>query len=125
MKKPDLKDLQLSPKMVTDLTGSLTSGKDYTDGDNPAPETGPECNTYYVGTCDTHEVDCHDETATCDCGTNDCAETHTGDIQCCYATNANQTQCCIDPPTEVVCQETICSICLESLDCVPIATFRC
>lgn len=109
MKKIYLKDLQLSPKVVTDLTGSMS--------------TDDVCTVGNIGTCDTQEDDCNDETRTCDCGTDTCAGTLSAGEQCCYATKANASQCCISPPeSHHICLETdegicITKVCNETTDC--------
>ena len=104
MKKIDFKDLQLSSKVVTDLTGSL--------------QPNDVCTAGNIGTCDTQEDDCNDETDSCDCGTDNCAGTQSGGEQCCYATIANASQCCITPPaSHDVCLETIEDLCNQTTAC--------
>ena len=119
MKKLNLKDLQLSPKVVTDLTGSPNVSGECTKGNYGTCDTGAECITYNAGTCDTHEEDCHDVTVSCNCATADCPYTQSGGVLCCYASAANASQCCISPPvSNDVCLQTIeDTLCAESDNC--------
>lgn len=104
MKKNELKKVNLSPKVVTNLTeGASTS--DCTKGNNNSCDTLVECITYFAGTCNTQEADCHDLTYTCGESVT-CVKTVSQGVQCCYATNANQTQCCVDQPSIDVCIAT-------------------
>lgn len=135
MKKIYLKDLQLSPKVVTDLTGSGSGAKDYTVP-NVCTDT-ETCNQSVADTCKTEDnqclsevdnpcatdADCNNETKTCNCGTDTCTGTLSAGEQCCYATKANASQCCISPPaSHHICLETdegicITKVCNETTDC--------
>ena len=122
MKKIDLKDLQLSSKVVTDLTGSA-GGNGYTD-----ECTGTEtCNQSIADACNSNNDQCLSEVdnpcatevdgctgeaclqtlqETCHC-TELCGLTRSQDVQCCELTNEINTQCCLNPPESVnICLET-------------------
>ena len=142
MKKLNLKDLQLSPKVVTYLSGSSAGKSDYTDGctgtdtcnqsvadgcisnnDQCLSEADNPCATE-VGGC-TGEACLKTLKETCLC-TNLCALTRSQDVKCCQLTNDVNTQCCLTPPeSKEVCPETedgfhcaLTDICLETANCM-------
>lgn len=102
MKKLDQKDLMLSPKVVTDLTGSSSSTNGKNDGDNP--------NATYL--CPTGHV-CISGENTCDCSMF-CNVTLSLNDVCCEVSKNDDSKCCVNPPfsvdvcelSEVACPET-------------------
>ena len=92
MKKIEQKDLLLSPKVVTDLTGSNSSiGKNDGDNTNATHEcvTGPVCLT---------AVD------TCQC-TKTCNETLSENELCCEVSENIESKCCVNPTFSVdICE---------------------
>lgn len=115
MKKLDQKDLLLSPKVVTDLTGGNNSTNEKNDGDNP--------NASHV--CSTVQA-CQTEADTCQC-TRACVETFSANELCCEVSENIESKCCINPPVSVenceVSKEIVCPItsdCPETQVCVTI-----
>lgn len=106
MKKIDQKDLLLSPKVVTDLTGSNNSINGNNDGDNPNASnlcaTGQVCVT---------DVDACQRTKAC-------IETQTDDVLCCEVSENIESKCCVSPPISVNdCELSEVEICPISEEC--------
>lgn len=112
MKKLDKKDLLLSPKVVTNLTGSQNGGREVSDH---CPPTFPDCNTSAdPGTGDLCLLT-GDNTCLC---TNVCPETQSDNDQCCEASGNIDTKCCITHPLSIdICQESKGEICQQSNGC--------
>lgn len=100
MKKLDQKDLLLSPKVVTDLTGSNSSiGKN--DGEAP-DATGQVCLTG-VNTCQCSKI---------------CNETLSENELCCEVSENIESKCCINPPFSVdICELSEVDVCPETEEC--------
>lgn len=135
MKKLDKKDLLLSPKVVTNLTGSQNGGREVSDH---CPPTFPDCNTSAdPGGCFSGNNQCLSEADnpcasdknctgdlclltgdnTCLC-TNVCPETQSDNDQCCEASGNIDTKCCITHPLSIdICQESKGEICQQSNGC--------
>lgn len=135
MKKLKQRDLLLSPKVVTDLTGSGEGSRDMTD---QCPPTFPNCYTSALpGGCVTGNNQCLSEDDnpcasddnctgdpclltgdnTCLC-TRVCPETQSDNDQCCEASEGIDTKCCITPPVSIeICQESEVEICPISNEC--------
>jgi len=133
MKKLEQKDFLLSPKVVTDLTGSGESSGVVSD---KCPETYPNCYTSALpGGCQSKKLQCLSEDDnpcasednctgepclltgdnTCLC-TKVCPKTQSDNNICCEASEDTITKCCITPPISVDnCIET--SDCQETDDC--------
>ena len=136
MKKLDQKDLLLSPKVVTDLTGSGTDDPNATKDTNTCTETAVDCTgASDDGTCLTLEEEgcatkkcatkeCLTIVETCIC-TKLCNETHSQDVQCCKPTEQIDSRCCITPPVSAnYCEESdiifcpVSNVCEETEVCV-------
>lgn len=134
MKKLEQKDLLLSPKVVTDLTGG--SSNDGEKGTHTCNQTLAGCNEPSDnGQCLTLEEEgclskncatkeCLTVKETCLC-TKLCNETHSQDVQCCKPTEQVESRCCITPPISAnICElsdEAFCPIsdpCDETEVCV-------
>lgn len=133
MKRLDKKDLLLSPKVVSDLTGG-SAETNYVVSDL-CPKTFPDCKTSATpGGCNSNKVQClsEEENAcasnenctgdeclltgndTCLC-TEACPETQSDNDICCEASDDIDTKCCINPTFSVqVCQETQDTNCAET-----------
>ena len=105
MTKLDQKDLLLSPKVVTDLTGSnSTNGKN--DGDNP--NASNVCATGHI--CIT-DVDACQHTKVC-------IETVTADVYCCDVSENIESKCCVNPTFSVnICELSEVDMCPETEEC--------
>ncbi len=111
MKRLDKKDLLLSPKVVSDLTGGSSS--DGENGSHTCGETLAGCDTPSKnGQCLTLEEEgcltkkcatkeCLTVKETCICTTL-CNDTFSNDVQCCKPTEQIKTRCCITPPVSVI-----------------------
>lgn len=103
MKRLDKKDLLLSPKVVSDLTGgnNTTTNKKNEDG-NPDAATGKIC----VSAVDT-----------CFC-TNVCNETLSENELCCQESEKIESKCCVNPPYSVdICELSEVELCPETQQC--------
>lgn len=129
MKKLEQKDFLLSPKVVTDLTGSGTDNPNGTKATKTCTETAVDCTgASDDGTCLTLE---EEGCATDNCATNGCLtikdtcvctklcnETHSQDVQCCKPTEQIDTRCCITPPVSAnICEESDVNFCPISSEC--------
>lgn len=135
MKKLKPKDLMLSPRVVTDLTGNGNSDRDVS---NHCPVTFPDCNTSaQPGGCNTGNDQCLSEVEnpcasddnctgetclltgdnTCNC-TVVCPETQSDNELCCEPSDDINTKCCITPPVSIeICQESEVEMCPETKEC--------
>lgn len=106
MKKLDQKDLLLSPKVVTDLTGSNNSTDGNNNGDNPNG-THP---------CATGQV-CLTGVETCNCS-RFCNETLSQNELCCEVSKNIESKCCVNPPFSVeICELSEVEACPETDEC--------
>lgn len=106
MKKLDQKDLMLSPKVVTDLTGSNSSTNGKNDGDNPNA----------TNVCATGQV-CITAVDTCLC-TKICHETLSENELCCEVSENIESKCCVNPTYSVdICELSEVEVCPQTEEC--------
>ncbi len=104
--KIDQKDLLLSPKVVTDLTGGNNSTNEKNDGDNP--------NASHV--CSTVQA-CQTEADTCQC-TRACVETISANELCCEVSENIESKCCVNPTFSVlICELSEVEMCPVTNEC--------
>ncbi len=126
MKKLDQKDLLLSPKVVTDLTGgNFVDGNEDTKQCHETvtchnPSDNGQCLTLEEEGCLTKKCatnECLTVKETCLC-TKLCQESHSQDNQCCQPTEQIQTRCCISPPISAIeCELSDAAYCPISEQC--------
>ena len=108
MKKLDQKDLLLSPKVVTDLTGGGSGGNPRNPTDNcptNACTENDQCLSEIDNPCASDEnctagICLLTTKETCACS-DLCPETQSDNNICCAASEENLTKCCITPPVSI------------------------